>query len=382
MSADAVPQIEPEELARRLEKGEPIQVLDVRAPDQVEQSRITFGAALDFRALPGSRVAQLPSLDSLRLDPAIPVAVVCGHGNSSKKATALLREGGLDAFSMSGGMARWETVYLPRRLPGTKRLEHVIQVDRVGKGALGYVLVSDGDALVVDPGRHVERYEQVLTGVRATPVAVLDTHVHADYLSGAPEAARRWRVPYFLHSADASSPYDGTPGRVQYRAIAEGDHVALGGAVLRVVHVPGHTLGSIALIADDELALTGDFLFVASVGRPDLGGKADEWIPLLWRSLERARSEWPGRLLVLPAHYASEQERRDDRTVGARFDAIEATSDAPHVRDEHAFHRWIVQRIKPFPEAYRTIKLANLGLYEVGPREAETLEFGPNVCAV
>jgi glyoxylase-like metal-dependent hydrolase (beta-lactamase superfamily II) len=258
----------------------------------------------------------------------------------------------------------------------------VIQVDRVGKGALGYVLVSDGDAIVVDAGRHVDRYEQLLKEVRATPVAVLDTHVHADYLSGGPEAAHRWRVPYFIHQADASSPYDGTPGRIQYSALSDGDHVALGRAVLRVVHVPGHTLGSIALIADDELVLTGDFVFVASVGRPDLGGKAEEWIPLLWRSLERARSEWSGQLLVLPAHYASEQERRDHRTVAARFDSIEATSNAPHVRDENAFKRWIVERTKPFPDAYRTIKLANLGLYSVAPGEAETLEFGPNLCAV
>ena len=382
MSGSAVPEIAPEELARRLDEGEPIQVLDVRAPDQVDRSHITFGAALGFRAFPSSRLAQLPTLDPLQLDPGRPIAVVCGHGNSSKKAAALLRDRGFEASSMSGGMARWESVYLPRRLPPTRRLEHVIQLDRVGKGCLGYVLVSDRDALVVDPGRHLDHYEQVLAEVRATPVAVLDTHVHADYLSGAPEAARRWRVPYFLHSADASSPYDGTPGRLPYSALSEGDHLALGRAVLRIVHVPGHTLGSVALIADDELALTGDFLFVSSVGRPDLGGHPDEWIPLLWRSLERARSEWSADLLVLPAHYASEQERRDDRIVAARFDAIEATSDAPHVRDQDAFRRWITERIQPFPDAYRTIKLANLGLHVVAPDEAETLEFGPNMCAV
>src|SRR5438309_806556 len=153
------------------------------------------------------------------------------------------------------------------------RRERVQQLDRVGKGALSYVLVSDGDAVLVDPARHLERYDELLTALGATPAAVVDTHMHADYLSGARAAAARWQVPYFLHPDDAGSPYDGTPGRLAYQPLSEGDTIAFGRATLRAQHVPGHTLGSVALIADDALALTGDFLFVQSVGRPDLGGQ-------------------------------------------------------------------------------------------------------------
>src|SRR5207302_279713 len=83
------------------------------------------------------------------------------------------------------------------RLSPTRALEHVVQIDRVGKGALSYVLVSDGDAVVVDPGRHLQPYEQVIEELGATAAAVIDTHMHADYLSGARAAAARWRVPYF-----------------------------------------------------------------------------------------------------------------------------------------------------------------------------------------
>src|SRR3989441_3154799 len=137
---------------------------------------------------------------------------------------------------------------------------------------------------------------------------------HADYLSGARAAAARWRVPYFLHPDDARSPYDGTEGRFTSQPVTEGDTVAFGRATLRVQHVPGHTLGSIALLADDALALTGDFLFVQSVGRPDLGGQRDAWTRLLWQSLARIRREWSGDRLVLPAHYAGEPERRADRS--------------------------------------------------------------------
>lgn len=381
--ADApLPQIPPQELAERLDRGEPLQVLDVRAPEKVESGHIVLGSELDFHAHPNSKLFALPDLRALDLDTNRPIAVVCGHGNSSKKATAFLRERGYEAYSVIGGMAAWETVYVARRLSPTPSLSHVVQLDRVGKGALSYVLVSDGDAVVVDPGRHLERYDMLLTELGATPAAVVDTHIHADYVSGARAAAARWQVPYFLHPDDAVSPYDQTPGKLTYQALSDGDTIAFGRATLRAAHVPGHTLGSTALLADDGLALTGDFLFVKSVGRPDLAGHSESWAKLLWHSLERARQSWPGDLLVLPAHYASESERRADRAIAARFDVISATNVAAAIQDERQFLQWVKDHITTFPEAYRTIKEANLGLVNLTEPDIDVLESGPNQCAV
>jgi glyoxylase-like metal-dependent hydrolase (beta-lactamase superfamily II) len=377
-----LPQIPPAELAERLDRGEPFQVLDVRAADKVAAGHVAFGPALAFRAMPNSEIFTLPSLDSLGLDPARPVAVICGHGNSSKQTVTFLRERGYQASSVAGGMAAWETVYVARRLAPTPSLEHVVQLDRVGKGALSYVLVSEGDAVLVDPGRHLDRYDAVLADLGATVAAVVDTHVHADYLSGARAAAQRWQVPYFLHADDALSPYDGAAGRLAFQALADGDTIAFGRATLRAVHVPGHTLGSVALLSDDGLVLTGDFLFVQSVGRPDLGGQAVGWARLLWGSLERVRREWPGDLVVLPAHYATEIERRADRAVAARFDVISATNVAVAMQDERLFLQWIADHQATPPATYRTIKLANLGLVDVSDADAEVLESGPNQCAV
>ena len=382
MPDSTLPQIPPQELAERLDRGESLQVLDVRAPEKVERGHIALGPELEFHAHPNSKLFALPDVTALDLDTTRPIAVVCGHGNSSKKATAFLRARGYEAYSVIGGMAAWETVYVARHLSPTPSLSHVVQLDRVGKGALSYVLVSDGDALVVDPGRHIERYDALLTELRATPAAVVDTHIHADYVSGARAAAARWQVPYFLHPDDAVSPYDQTPGKLTYQALGDGDTIAFGRATLRAAHVPGHTLGSLALLADDGLALTGDFLFVQSVGRPDLAGRSESWAKLLWQSLERARQTWPGDLLVLPAHYASEAERRADRAVAARFDVISATNTAAAIQDERVFLKWIADHQSTFPDAYRTIKEANLGLAQISDADAEMLESGPNQCAV
>jgi len=382
MPGPTLPEIPPQELAERLDRGESLQVLDVRATEKVERGHITMGSDLDFHAAPNSKLLTLPDVASVGLDRSRPIAVVCNHGNSSKKATAFLRERGYEAYSVIGGMAAWETVYVARHLSPTASLSHVVQLDRVGKGALSYILVSDGDAVLVDPGRHLDRYEAVFRDLKATPAAVVDTHIHADYLSGGRAAAARWQIPYFLHPDDAVSPYDNTPGRLNYQPLSEGDTIAFGHATLRAQHVPGHTLGSIVLIADEGLALTGDFLFVRSIGRPDLAGHAKAWAELLWHSLERARETWPGDLVVLPAHYASEDERRADRVIAARFDVITATNPPAAIQDERVFLQWIAEHQTSFPDAYRTIKEANLDLVDLSDADAEVIESGPNQCAV
>ncbi len=382
MPDTSLSQIPPQELAERLDRGESLQVLDVRAPDKVERGHIDIGSELDFHAHPNSRIFTAPDVKELRLDASRPIAVVCGHGNSSKKAAAFLRERGYEAYSVIGGMAAWETVYVARRLSPTPSLSHVVQLDRVGKRALSHVLVSDGDAVVVDPGRHVDRYDALLAELGATPAAVVDTHMHADYVSGARAAAAHWQVPYFLHADDAVSPYDRRAGKLTYQPLRDGDTIAFGHATLRAAHVPGHTLGSIALLADDGLALTGDFLFVQSIGRPDLGGQAASWANLLWQSLEHVRRAWPGDLVVLPAHYSSEGERRADRAIAARFDVIAATNAAASIQDERQFLQWIADHQASVPDAYRAIKEINLGLVDASDSEIEALESGPSQCAI
>ena len=85
---------------------------------------------------------------------------------------------------------------------------------------------------------------------------------------------------------------------------------------------------------------------------------------------------------MLPAHYATELERRADRALAARFDVISATNAAAAIQDERLFLQWIADHQATPPDAYRTIKLANLGLVDVSDADAEALESGPNQCAV
>lgn len=377
-----VPEITALELARALEAGAPEQVLDIRATVRLAAGAIGVTDPARFFNVPGSRLLAAGEPTASGLDPARPVTVVCGHGNSSRQVAAWLGAQGFAARSLRGGMAAWMATAIPRPLPPPPGFDALVQFDRLGKGALGYLLVAGGKAAVVDPPRATEAFEAAAAAAGARIVATLDTHVHADYLSGAPALAARLGVPYHLHPADAVYPYDGTPGRLRFAPLADDDAIALGPATLRVRHTPGHTEGSVTLLAGEAVAFTGDFVFVRSVGRPDLAGRADQWTEDLWRSLERVRRAWPGDLEIRPAHYTSEDERAPDRSVGARFGDVLDRNGPLALRTADEFRAWVRARVREAPDAYRVIKAANLGLRMVTDAEAEELEGGKSECAI
>lgn len=377
-----VPEIGVDDLARALEAGEPLQVLDIRAPFRVATGRIDVASENQFFNIVGSRLLTMQTAADVGLDPERPIAVVCAHGNSSKAATEFLNRLGFRARSVRGGMAAWMLLAVPRELPTPPSLDRLVQLDRIGKGALGYLLVSDGEAIVVDPPRDPSAYLAAARRAGAKIIAVADTHVHADYISGAPALARRLKIPYYLHPADSIYPYDGTPGTLAYTPIENGGTLRVGRARVRAVHTPGHTEGSLTFMVDDALALTGDFIFIDSIGRPDLAGKTEEWTGVLWKSLESAKRDWPDDLMIYPAHYASDRERNPDRTIGAPFGRLRRHNAPLTIATAEAFTQWVRSKAGAFPDAYRTIKAVNVGLVDVGDLEAEELEMGKNECAL
>lgn len=375
------PELDATELVRALEAGEPVQIVDVRNPARVAAGRIDLAPAERFHNVVGSQLRARADLAGTGIAPGLKTVVVCGHGNDSRVSGAHLRALGLDAYSLRGGMAAYMNVLVERPLAAPPSLDRLVQFDRAGKGALAYLLVSEGEALVVDPPRDVEPFLAAAKAAGARITGVVDTHVHADYISGATALSRASGAPYFLHPADSSYAYDGTPGRLVFTPIHDGDTLRVGRCTLDVRHTPGHTEGSCSFLLGESHAFTGDFVFVESLGRPDLGDRAPEWAARLWETLERAKREWPAGALVLPAHYASNRERRADRTVAGVFGELRRSNSALAMGDREAFLAW-AGTPSTFPESYRTIKAVNVLLREVTEREADELELGRNECAV
>ncbi|MGW1175377.1 MBL fold metallo-hydrolase [Kitasatospora sp. NPDC002543] len=170
-------------------------------------------------------------------------------------------------------------------------------------------LVGDrttGRAVVVDPQRDVQEYLTTAEQHGLTIERVIETHIHADFLSGHLELAERTGARISYGSA-AALDFDTDP-------LGDGEHLALGEVDLEIAHTPGHTPESICVVvrehADDAVpfgVLTGDTLFIGDVGRPDLlssrGRSAEEMARLLYRST-RALLALPDDTRVYPAHGA------------------------------------------------------------------------------
>jgi glyoxylase-like metal-dependent hydrolase (beta-lactamase superfamily II) len=374
--------LHPQELAALLKEGAPLQLLDVRAPEKVSAGRIETTPQQSFINMRGSVVRMLPVLDGSLIRKDTPTVTVCGHGNDSMAVARHLNDIGGNARSLQGGMTAWMQLSVPRELSPPSSLDACIQFDRIGKGALGYLLISDGKAMIVDPPRAPGPYLESIEERKLTLIGVVDTHVHADYISGAPGIAQRYDVPYYLHPADAVYPYDGTTGTIVFTPLSDGETIPVGRATVSVMHTPGHTEGSVTLVIDSQAALTGDFLFVTSIGRPDLAGKTAEWADALWESLQKSRRVLEPDCMIYPAHYGNHAERNEDWTIGKSFRHLMEQKQALRFDDRAEFHSWVMSKEAPFPEGYKKIKSINVGLTKVEEAEADILEVGKNECAL
>ena len=177
--------------------------------------------------------------------------------------------------------------------------------------------VSTGEALVGDPNRDVEQYIKAAEteGLRITHVT--ETHIHADFVSGSRElAARTGATLYLSDEGDENWKYAFAEeaGAVLLR---DGDTLMVGNIRIEVLHTPGHTPEHLIFLVTDTAeadkpmgAITGDFVFVGDVGRPDLlekaagvEGSTDAAARTLFRSLEKFK-EQPDYLQVWPGHGA------------------------------------------------------------------------------
>jgi hydroxyacylglutathione hydrolase len=174
-----------------------------------------------------------------------------------------------------------------------------------------------GQAIVVDPNRDVEQYARAAAaeGVRITHVA--ETHIHADFVSGARELAARTGATLLLSAEGGPAWQYAFADEAHARLLRDGDAVAVGTARLDVWHTPGHTPEHLTFLVTDGAAtttplgaLTGDFVFVGDVGRPDLletaagvRGTMEASARTLFRSLQRFK-ELPDHLQLWPGHGA------------------------------------------------------------------------------
>jgi len=176
-----------------------------------------------------------------------------------------------------------------------------------------------GEAILIDPERDLDRYFQVAEQNDLRIVAVAETHIHADYLSGARELVERHGATAYLSEEGGPDwQFEWAKGNPKARFLKDGDLFQVGKIELKALLTPGHTPEHLSFLVTDHgggadapiALLTGDFIFVGDVGRPDLlesaAGQAGVMEPsarTLYASL-RETDKLPGHLQILPAHGA------------------------------------------------------------------------------
>lgn len=365
--------IQPAEVARRTSEDDAsdVFVLDVRNEDEYEEWQIPGSTNLPIydELLEYDYSTLEESLDELPEDEEI--AVVCVGGVTSARAAEFLREHGYDAKSIDDGMNGWGRVHRQYDLD-----DGIVQVVRPGTGCVSYLVADDGEAIVVDPTQYVDEYLNAAEERDLEIVGVADTHAHADHISGARQLADELDVPYYLHGEDVAELDDVTE-------IEDGETIAVGGRELEVLYTPGHTPGSASFRFGDAL-LSGDTLFLRSVGRPDLEDSSEDAVreaaSLLFDSLERL-TDLDDEILVLPGHFSDEEVRPLATELGElREESTNELLSYVEAGDEEAFVETIVESLADEPANYNEIKQINWGKRRPG-RDAEALELGPNNCA-
>ncbi|MGB7191579.1 MAG: rhodanese-like domain-containing protein [Acidobacteriaceae bacterium] len=229
-----------------------------------------------------------------------------------------------------------------------------VQVEQFYLGCLAhasYMIGSEGVAAVIDPQRDVDIYVETAARNGWKIEHILETHVHADFVSGHHELAERTGARMYLGA--------GSGAQFPHVAVEDGDEIQFGQCRLRFLHTPGHTLESVCILMEDRSdparprsLFTGDTLFVGDVGRPDLSAThtSQQLAAILYESLQEKVLTLPDDTLVYPAHGAGslcgrQMGSENSSTIGKE----RRTNYALHARGKEDFVRLMTDNLPAAP---------------------------------
>ncbi|MNI14104.1 putative polyketide biosynthesis zinc-dependent hydrolase PksB [compost metagenome] len=308
-----------------------------------------------------------------------PLLVVCAKEGSSKfVAEQLVEAGRTSVFYLAGGMKAWSEHLEPVHIGDLPNGGSLYQFVRIGKGCLSYMIISDGEAAIVDTLRMTDVFESFAADQGVKIQHTIDTHLHADHISGGRQLAEQVGATYWLPPKDAEEV------TFDYAKLEDGQVITVGNTVIAIqpVYSPGHTIGSTSLIIDNQYLLSGDILFIESIGRPDLAGLAEDWVGDLRQTLYERYKELPQDLIVLPAHFGKATELGEGGQVSARLADLYANNQGLQVEDEAEFTNMVTRHLPQQPNAYQEIRQTNMGKITPSHEEQREMEMGPNRCAV
>jgi len=361
-------------------------ILDVRNEDDFERWGIEGRKSLEVLNIPYFNFIEEEDDSVAQVPTDADVLVVCAKEGSSQFVAAILQERGIEAAYLQDGIVSWGNLYDARDVVDAG-YGRIVQVARPARGDLSFVVISDGEAAIVDPLRHIEHYLDVVSEAGASVTHIFDTHAHADHISGGPALNEETGAPYYMHPYDAIHPLDMLPGTIDYNYLSDGQTFTVGQFEVKVIWFPGHTLGQVNYLftapSGESFLFSGDGVFLNSFGRPDLGGKGEAWTPILYQSLyERLPQHLNEDTLILPAHFSTLDEGDENGVFTAAWGEVKAQNRSLQPRSLEEFSEYVLGNLPTFPKEYVEIKRVNAGLLQPDEEKASELELGKNICAL
>jgi glyoxylase-like metal-dependent hydrolase (beta-lactamase superfamily II) len=365
------------EVTKKVIDKEPLFILDVRNESdfvdwKIEGENFEHLNIPYFELLDG--VEEI--IDQIPTDKEI--LVVCAKEGSSVMVAEFLSEAGLSVSYLEGGMKAWSEHLEPVKVGDLKDGGELYQFVRIGKGCLSYMVVSNGEAAIIDSTRMTDVYLDFATSINAKITHVFDTHLHADHISGGRVIAEKTNASYWL------PPKDAMEVTFEFHPLEGGNVVTIGNTAINIhaLYSPGHTIGSTSFVVDDKYLLSGDILFIDSIGRPDLAGHAEDWVNDLRESLYKRYRQLSEELVVLPAHFMIIEELNEDGSVSEKLGTLFDKNHGLNIEDEEVFRKLVTENLPPQPNEYQEIRKMNMGKINPDEEKQREMEIGPNRCAV
>src|SRR5919106_1420738 len=405
---DSLLQIKPDNLKKRIDKGEDIFILDVRTPEEHESWKISYDRYQDSSVIP---IDALSSADSLKQIPKEKeIVTFCGHGNRSMAAAKVLSELGYNAKSIVGGLDGWNSVYDIASISDRDSSVRIWQIRRISKGCMSYMVASahDKSAIVIDATCEIDKAISKIVNENDLYITkLIDTHMHADHLSGTTRLAKKYGADVYISSLEGYDTKNGSDDKgLSFKSISDGDIIQVGdGIVLKAIHTPGHTNGSMSFRLQNEInktktktttnnsnnvdkdnnnhnnyLFTGDTLFVDGIGRPDLHNKAEEFTRNLFNTYHQKILNLPDETIILPAHFGSsfEHQKLISNTINSIKQEINLLS-----ASEAEFIKFITGNTSlPQPMNYEEIISINKNMTLCDTIKQKDIEAGPNSCGI
>ena len=313
---------------------------------------------------------QVPKEESIR--------IVCAkEGSARYVGEILMNNGWKDVKILEKGIKTWGNMLTPE-LVASENGYALFQFIRPGKASCSYGLIYEDEMMVFDPSRNVPFYQKFANEHGAEIIKTFETHLQADYISGSRFINSDTGARIVGHRNDFKDAV------FEYKGVQDQEifQFSKGGPAIKAIHTPGHTPGSTSYLIDNKYLVTGDTVFILSIGRPDLGGMAEEWSKLLFHTLKTKIADMNDDLLVMPGHYLGWSEANPDHVFVDTMGSIrKKNADIYGIENEGDFVRFIKDNMRKQPDVYGEIRKVNAGILEVDEDEQDIMDLGKNECA-